>query len=115
MLLSVNFTTISPATLVACDEYFLQRPDKVGRANLSTLQKCTLELRQLANGTTTNSFDDLRKTHSQKTSTASGCGCNSAMARFSFSSLTACPWNKFKAHQRMRSIHTHSQRQRSIP
>ncbi|XP_042052601.1 uncharacterized protein LOC121797870 [Salvia splendens] len=42
----------------ARDEYFQQRQDAANRIGLSSLTKCTIVLRQLAYGTTTNMFDE---------------------------------------------------------
>ena len=45
-------------TLEGRDEYFQYREDEIGRPGLTPLQKCTVETRQLAYGTTTDMFDE---------------------------------------------------------
>ena len=45
-------------TLEAFDEYFQYRKDGVGRPDLTPLQKCTVALRQLVYGTTTDMFNE---------------------------------------------------------
>ena len=44
--------------VVARDAYFMQTFDAVGRQSISTLQKCTSALRQLAYGTAADMFDE---------------------------------------------------------
>ncbi|XP_042006035.1 uncharacterized protein LOC121754797 [Salvia splendens] len=44
--------------VVARDSYFMQTTDVVGQQSISTLQKCTSALRQLAYGTTADMFDE---------------------------------------------------------
>ncbi|KAG6419282.1 hypothetical protein SASPL_121498 [Salvia splendens] len=44
--------------VVAHDMYFSQTTDAVGRQSISTLQKCTSTIRQLAYGTTSDMFDE---------------------------------------------------------
>ncbi|XP_047961970.1 protein ALP1-like [Salvia hispanica] len=44
--------------VVAHDAYFMQTFDAVGRQSISTLQKCTSALRQLAYGTAADMFDE---------------------------------------------------------
>ena len=45
-------------TLEGRDEYFQYREDGIGRPGLTPLQKCTVAIRQLAYGTTTDMFDE---------------------------------------------------------
>ncbi|XP_047965898.1 uncharacterized protein LOC125210383 [Salvia hispanica] len=45
-------------TLEGRDEYFQYREDDIGRPGLTPLQKCTVAIRQLAYGTTTDMFDE---------------------------------------------------------
>ncbi|XP_047961460.1 uncharacterized protein LOC125206218 [Salvia hispanica] len=45
-------------TLEGRDEYFQYREDGIGRPGLTTLQKCTVAIRQMAYGTTADMFDE---------------------------------------------------------
>ena len=45
-------------TLERRDEYFQYREDGIGRPGFTLLQKCTVAIRQLAYGTTTDMFDE---------------------------------------------------------
>ncbi|XP_047954116.1 uncharacterized protein LOC125200523 [Salvia hispanica] len=45
-------------TLEGRDEYFQYREDGIGRPGLTSLQKCTVAIRQLAYDTTTDMFDE---------------------------------------------------------
>ncbi|KAL1567286.1 hypothetical protein AAHA92_02779 [Salvia divinorum] len=45
-------------TLAAREEFFQERPDAIDRQGLTTLQKCTSAIRQLATGQTSDIFDE---------------------------------------------------------